>query len=68
MIVQAVTGNTIASELQARLFEPLSLHDSSFATLSEIDELHTHGYLSSRTGPSTSQPGAPPASEPPARS
>jgi D-alanyl-D-alanine carboxypeptidase len=51
MIVEAVTGNTIASELQARLFEPLQLRDTSFATLSEIEGSHTHGYWPLDEGP-----------------
>ena len=45
MIVEAVTGNSIASELQTRLFEPLRLRHTSFRTLSDIEGPHTHGYL-----------------------
>jgi D-alanyl-D-alanine carboxypeptidase len=44
MIVEAVTGNSIASELQARLIEPLRLRQTSFRVSSEIDGPHTHGY------------------------
>jgi D-alanyl-D-alanine carboxypeptidase len=51
MIVRAATGNTIASELQSRLFEPLGLRHTSFPTLSEIDGRHTHGYLPLEDGP-----------------
>jgi D-alanyl-D-alanine carboxypeptidase len=51
MIVEAVTGNTIAAELERRLFEPLGLNDTSFPTLSEIDGSHTHGYLFLDDGP-----------------
>jgi D-alanyl-D-alanine carboxypeptidase len=45
MIVEAATGNTIASELQTRIFEPLDLRHTSYATSSEINESHTHGYF-----------------------
>jgi D-alanyl-D-alanine carboxypeptidase len=51
MIVEAVTGNTIATELQARIFEPLQLRDTSFATLSEIEGSHMHGYWPLEEGP-----------------
>lgn len=51
MIVEAATGNTIASELQARLFEPLRLRDTSFPTLSEIDGPHMRGYVFLDEGP-----------------
>jgi len=51
MIVRAATGNTIASELQSRLFEPLGLRHTSFPTLSEIHGWHTHGYLPLEDGP-----------------
>jgi D-alanyl-D-alanine carboxypeptidase len=59
MIVEAATGNTIASELQARLFEPLGLRDTSFPTLSEIDGPHTHGYLFLDDGPFDVTPWSP---------
>jgi D-alanyl-D-alanine carboxypeptidase len=51
MIVEAATGNTIASELQARLFEPLQLRDTSFAMRSVIEGAHSHGYWPLDEGP-----------------
>ena len=51
MIVKAATGNTIASELQSRLFEPLGLRNTSFPTSSEIAGRHTHGYWLLEDGP-----------------
>jgi D-alanyl-D-alanine carboxypeptidase len=59
MIVEAATGSTIASELQARLFEPLGLRDTSFPTLSEIDGQHTHGYVFLDDGPFDVTPWSP---------
>ena len=51
MIVEAATGNTIASELQARLFEPLGLRHTSFTTSPEIHGSHVHGYVFLDDGP-----------------
>jgi D-alanyl-D-alanine carboxypeptidase len=51
MIVEAATGNTIAHELRARIFEPLGLDQTSYVTASEIDGPHTHGYLALDEGP-----------------
>jgi D-alanyl-D-alanine carboxypeptidase len=59
MIVEAVTGNPIASELQARLFGPLGLSDTSFPTLSDIDGPHTHGYVFLDAGPFDVTPWSP---------
>lgn len=59
MIVEAATGNPIASELQARLFEPLRLRDTSFPTLSEIDGPHMHGYVFLDEGPFDVTPWSP---------
>ena len=51
MIVEAATGNTIASELQARLFQPLGLRHTSFPTSPEIHGPHVHGYVFLDDGP-----------------
>ena len=51
MIVEAATGNSIAAELQARLFEPLRLRHTSFPTSSEIHGSHVHGYVFLDDGP-----------------
>ena len=51
MIVEAATGNTIASELGARLFEPLGLRDTSFPMSPEIHGSHVHGYVFLDDGP-----------------
>jgi D-alanyl-D-alanine carboxypeptidase len=45
MIVKAATGNSIASQLQHRIFEPLGLHHTSYPTSSRIDGSHAHGYF-----------------------
>jgi D-alanyl-D-alanine carboxypeptidase len=51
MIVEAATGNTIGSELRMRIFEPLDLRHTSYATSAQIDESHTHGYFFLDEGP-----------------
>jgi D-alanyl-D-alanine carboxypeptidase len=59
MIVEAITGNTIATELQTRLFQPLRLSNSSFQTFSDIDGPHTHGYMLLDDGPFDVTPWSP---------
>jgi D-alanyl-D-alanine carboxypeptidase len=50
MIVEAATGNSIASELEARVFEPLELRHTSYPTSSEVDGSYIHGYIPLDTG------------------
>ena len=45
LIVEAVTGNTIGSELERRIFRPLGLRASSYPTTPEIEGAHAHGYM-----------------------
>jgi D-alanyl-D-alanine carboxypeptidase len=45
MIVEAATGNSIGSELRARIFKPLGLRHTSYPTSSRINGSYTHGYL-----------------------
>jgi D-alanyl-D-alanine carboxypeptidase len=45
LIVKAATGNPIGSELRRRIFEPLGLRATSFATTGRIAGPHAHGYL-----------------------
>jgi D-alanyl-D-alanine carboxypeptidase len=45
MIIEEVTGNTFPSELTDRIFRPLRLHDTSYATSSVIRGPHIHGYM-----------------------
>jgi D-alanyl-D-alanine carboxypeptidase len=45
MIVEGATGRSIGDELQARIFEPLGLRHTSYATSSDIPGSYTHGYL-----------------------
>jgi D-alanyl-D-alanine carboxypeptidase len=47
MIVEAVTGHGIASELHKRIIRPLGLHHTSYPTSSEIVGPHIHGYVQS---------------------
>jgi D-alanyl-D-alanine carboxypeptidase len=45
LIVKAATGNPIGSELSRRIFAPLGLSATSFATTGRIAGPHAHGYL-----------------------
>jgi D-alanyl-D-alanine carboxypeptidase len=45
MIVKAATGNSLASELRGRIFEPLGLRHTTYSTSSQIDGSYIHGYL-----------------------
>jgi D-alanyl-D-alanine carboxypeptidase len=45
MLIEAVTDNTLGDELEARIFEPLGLDETSFATSTKIAGPHAHGYL-----------------------
>jgi D-alanyl-D-alanine carboxypeptidase len=45
MIVKAATGNSIGLELRRRIFEPLGLRHTTFATSPRIAGPHAHGYL-----------------------
>jgi D-alanyl-D-alanine carboxypeptidase len=51
MIVEAATGNPFASELRGRIFKPLGLRHTSYATSPEITGSHTHGYIFLKEGP-----------------
>ena len=44
LVVEAATGNSIASELRRRIFTPLRLHSTTFATKPRIAGAHAHGY------------------------
>lgn len=44
LIVEEATGNTLGTELRKRIFEPLSLHATSFDTKPRIVGPHAHGY------------------------
>lgn len=59
MIVKAATGKTIDAQLQARLFAPLALRNTSYPTLSDIDGRHTHGYVFLDSGPFDVTPWSP---------
>jgi D-alanyl-D-alanine carboxypeptidase len=45
MIVEAATGNSFASELRRRIFEPLGLHHTSYPSSSQINGAYAHGYF-----------------------
>jgi D-alanyl-D-alanine carboxypeptidase len=51
MIVEAATGNSISTELRARIFEPLGLRHTSYPTSSEIEGSYIHGYILFEEGP-----------------
>jgi D-alanyl-D-alanine carboxypeptidase len=44
LVVEAVTGHPLAAELQRRIFNPLGLRDTSFASGAPIRGPHAHGY------------------------
>lgn len=44
MIVEAATGNSIGTELRRRIFRPLGLDHTSYATSSQISGSYIHGY------------------------
>jgi D-alanyl-D-alanine carboxypeptidase len=45
LVIQAVTHHTVAAELRDRIFRPLGLRQTSFATGPTISGPHAHGYL-----------------------
>jgi D-alanyl-D-alanine carboxypeptidase len=45
LIVQAAAGDSLATELSRRIFEPLGLHATTFPTTGRIAGPHAHGYL-----------------------
>jgi len=53
LIIEARTGNSLASELNRRIFKPLQLSRTSFPTTSHINGPHAHGYLVIKTPPAT---------------
>lgn len=44
MIVEAVTGSTLAAEMRARIFTPLGLTSTFFAPDEEVDGVYARGY------------------------
>lgn len=44
LIVQEITGNSIASEIQHRILDPLGMTETSFPTTSAIPKPYAHGY------------------------
>jgi D-alanyl-D-alanine carboxypeptidase len=59
MIVEAATGNSISTELRARIFEPLGLRHTSYPTSSEIEGSYIHGYVLFEEGPLDVTPWSP---------
>ena len=59
MIVEAATGNSISTELRARIFEPLGLRHTSYPTSSEIEGSYIHGYFVFPEGPLDATPWSP---------
>ena len=52
LLIKAVTGHSLANELQRRIFSPLGLDHTSFpVTNAPLTGYHTHGYISTETIP-----------------
>lgn len=45
LIVEKITGNSIASEIQNRILQPLGMTQTSFPTHSDLPEPYAHGYF-----------------------
>lgn len=54
LIVEKITGNTIAAEIQNRILNPLGMTQTSFPTTPAIPESYLHGYF--YTDPSDTNP------------
>ncbi len=50
MVVEAVTDSTVEEELRTRLFTPLGLTRTRFATGAELDAPYAHGYIALEEG------------------
>ena len=50
LIIEAATGHRLETELRRRVFRPLGLDATSFATGSAIDGAHAHGYTDLGSG------------------
>jgi D-alanyl-D-alanine carboxypeptidase len=60
-IVETVTGNTLAQEMQDRLFDPLGMSQSSYPTSPAMPDPFAHGYASPpNSGSATPVPGSQP--------
>jgi D-alanyl-D-alanine carboxypeptidase len=51
LIVEAITGKTLGSELRRRIFQPLQLRATSFPTTPGISKPYAHGYYLLRKPP-----------------
>jgi len=51
LIVEAAAGDSLASELQQRIFAPLGLRGTTFDSSPRISGRHAHGYLAIGKGP-----------------
>jgi D-alanyl-D-alanine carboxypeptidase len=52
LLVEAVTGRSLARELDRRIFGPLRLRQTSFpATAARLSGYHAHGYISTEVNP-----------------
>jgi D-alanyl-D-alanine carboxypeptidase len=45
LIIEKVTGDRLGEEMKARIFDPLHLQATTFATSQKIEEPYAHGYL-----------------------
>ena len=64
LIVEAVTGNTIGSELRSRIFVPLQLSETTYPTKPGLPSPYAHGYLVLGTPPATDVSGLSPSLSP----
>lgn len=50
MIIEKVTGHTLAEEMQQRIFTPLKMNDTSLPEGSQISGNYIHGYAQNQSG------------------
>ena len=51
LVIETVTGTTVAQQLEQRIFRPLHLDQTSFPTTPLIEGPHAHGYIGFATLP-----------------
>jgi D-alanyl-D-alanine carboxypeptidase len=64
LIVEAATGHSIGEELRSRIFEPLHLEETTYATKPGLPAPYAHGYLVLSKPPATDVSGLSPSLSP----